>query len=43
MIAEYELNGQDAHTLTASREFADRFEAAAQRRRGIRAAWPTCC
>ena len=29
MIAEYDLNEQDAHTLTASREFADRFEAAA--------------
>ena len=30
MIAEYELTEQDAHTLTASREFADRFEAAAK-------------
>jgi aspartyl-tRNA(Asn)/glutamyl-tRNA(Gln) amidotransferase subunit B len=30
MIAEYDLNLQDAHTLTASREFADRFEAAAR-------------
>jgi aspartyl-tRNA(Asn)/glutamyl-tRNA(Gln) amidotransferase subunit B len=30
MIAEYELNGKDAHTLTSSREFADRFEAAAK-------------
>jgi aspartyl-tRNA(Asn)/glutamyl-tRNA(Gln) amidotransferase subunit B len=30
MIAEYELNVQDAHTLTASREFADRFEVAAR-------------
>jgi aspartyl-tRNA(Asn)/glutamyl-tRNA(Gln) amidotransferase subunit B len=30
MIAEYELNTRDAHTLTASREFADRFEAAAR-------------
>jgi aspartyl-tRNA(Asn)/glutamyl-tRNA(Gln) amidotransferase subunit B len=29
MIAAYDLNVQDAHTLTASREFADRFEAAA--------------
>ena len=29
MIAEYELNPKDAHTLTASREFADQFEAAA--------------
>ncbi len=30
MIAEYDLSAQDAHTLTASREFADRFEAAAK-------------
>ena len=30
MIAEYELSAQDAHTLTASREFADRFESAAR-------------
>jgi aspartyl-tRNA(Asn)/glutamyl-tRNA(Gln) amidotransferase subunit B len=30
MIAEYELSLNDAHTLTASREFADRFEAAAR-------------
>src|SRR6202789_1254580 len=30
MIAEYDLNDQDARTLTASREFADRFEAAAK-------------
>jgi aspartyl-tRNA(Asn)/glutamyl-tRNA(Gln) amidotransferase subunit B len=30
MIADYELNEKDAHTLTASREFADRFEAAAK-------------
>jgi aspartyl-tRNA(Asn)/glutamyl-tRNA(Gln) amidotransferase subunit B len=30
MIAEYELNAKDAHTLTASREFADRFESAAK-------------
>jgi aspartyl-tRNA(Asn)/glutamyl-tRNA(Gln) amidotransferase subunit B len=30
MIAEYELNVKDAHTLTSSREFADRFEAAAK-------------
>ena len=30
MIAEYELNPKDAHTLTGSREFADRFEAAAK-------------
>jgi aspartyl-tRNA(Asn)/glutamyl-tRNA(Gln) amidotransferase subunit B len=30
MIAEYELTGQDAQTLTATREFADRFEAVAR-------------
>jgi len=30
MIAEYELSPKDAHTLTGSREFADRFEAAAK-------------
>jgi len=30
MIAEYELATQDAYTLTASREFANRFEAAAK-------------
>jgi aspartyl-tRNA(Asn)/glutamyl-tRNA(Gln) amidotransferase subunit B len=30
MIAEYDLSPMDAHTLTASREFADRFEAAAK-------------
>jgi aspartyl-tRNA(Asn)/glutamyl-tRNA(Gln) amidotransferase subunit B len=30
MIAEYELNPKDAHTLTGSREFAERFEAAAK-------------
>jgi aspartyl-tRNA(Asn)/glutamyl-tRNA(Gln) amidotransferase subunit B len=30
MIAEYELSRQDSFTLTASREFADRFEAAAK-------------
>ncbi len=30
MIAEYELSTQDAQTLTSSREFADRFEAAAR-------------
>jgi aspartyl-tRNA(Asn)/glutamyl-tRNA(Gln) amidotransferase subunit B len=30
MIAEYELNVKDAHTLTSSRGFADRFEAAAK-------------
>src|SRR5580658_1704062 len=36
MIAEYELSAQDAHTLTASREFADRFEAAARKARNPR-------
>jgi len=30
MIADYELNEKDAQTLTSSREFADRFEAAAK-------------
>jgi aspartyl-tRNA(Asn)/glutamyl-tRNA(Gln) amidotransferase subunit B len=30
MIAAYDLNEKDAHTLTASREFADRFDAAAR-------------
>jgi aspartyl-tRNA(Asn)/glutamyl-tRNA(Gln) amidotransferase subunit B len=30
MVAEYELNVKDAHTLTSSREFADRFEKAAR-------------
>jgi len=30
MIAQYELNQQDAETLTATREFADRFEAVAK-------------
>jgi aspartyl-tRNA(Asn)/glutamyl-tRNA(Gln) amidotransferase subunit B len=36
MIAEYDLSVQDAHTLTASREFADRFEAAAKTARSPR-------
>ncbi len=36
MIAEYELAGRDAFTLTASREFADRFEAAARTARNPR-------
>ena len=36
MIAEYDLTTQDAHTLTASREFADRFEAAAKTARNPR-------
>ena len=30
MIAEFDLNRQDSFTLTATREFADRFEAAAK-------------
>jgi aspartyl-tRNA(Asn)/glutamyl-tRNA(Gln) amidotransferase subunit B len=30
MVAEYDLSIRDAHTLTVSREFADRFEAAAK-------------
>ena len=36
MISEYELNPKDAHALTASREFADRFEAAAKTARNPR-------
>ncbi len=36
MIAAYELTEKDAHTLTASREFADRFEAAAKTARNPR-------
>jgi aspartyl-tRNA(Asn)/glutamyl-tRNA(Gln) amidotransferase subunit B len=36
MIAEYDLGPKDAHTLTASREFADRFEAAAKRAKNPR-------
>jgi len=36
MIAEYDLTENDAHTLTASREFADRFEAAAKTARNPR-------
>ncbi|MGO9636328.1 MAG: Asp-tRNA(Asn)/Glu-tRNA(Gln) amidotransferase subunit GatB [Terracidiphilus sp.] len=36
MIAEYELTQQDAFTLTAEREFADRFEAAAKTARNPR-------
>jgi aspartyl-tRNA(Asn)/glutamyl-tRNA(Gln) amidotransferase subunit B len=36
MIAEYELNQQDAFTLTAERAFADRFEAAARTARNPR-------
>jgi aspartyl-tRNA(Asn)/glutamyl-tRNA(Gln) amidotransferase subunit B len=36
MIADYELTAQDAFTLTAEREFADRFEAAAKSARNPR-------
>jgi aspartyl-tRNA(Asn)/glutamyl-tRNA(Gln) amidotransferase subunit B len=36
MIAEYEIAPRDAVTLTASREFADRFEAAARKSRAPR-------
>src|ERR1035437_4643071 len=36
MIAEYDLNKQDSFTLTATREFADRFEAAAKTARNPR-------
>ena len=36
MIAEYEIAPKDAATLTASREFADRFEAAARKARNPR-------
>jgi aspartyl-tRNA(Asn)/glutamyl-tRNA(Gln) amidotransferase subunit B len=36
MIADYELSAKDAATLTASREFADRFEAAARTSRNPR-------
>jgi len=36
MIAEYEIAGKDAFTLTATREFADRFEAAAKTARNPR-------
>jgi aspartyl-tRNA(Asn)/glutamyl-tRNA(Gln) amidotransferase subunit B len=36
MIAAYDLSNQDAQTLTASREFADRFEAAAKAARNPR-------
>jgi aspartyl-tRNA(Asn)/glutamyl-tRNA(Gln) amidotransferase subunit B len=36
MIAEYELSAKDAHTLTASREFADRFEEAAKKAKNPR-------
>jgi aspartyl/glutamyl-tRNA(Asn/Gln) amidotransferase, B subunit len=36
MVAEYELSAKDAHTLTASREFADKFEDAARKARNPR-------
>jgi aspartyl-tRNA(Asn)/glutamyl-tRNA(Gln) amidotransferase subunit B len=36
MIAEYDLTAQDSFTLTATREFADRFEAAAKTARNPR-------
>ncbi len=36
MVAEYELSEKDAHTLTASRDFADRFEEAAKKARNPR-------
>jgi aspartyl-tRNA(Asn)/glutamyl-tRNA(Gln) amidotransferase subunit B len=36
MIAEYELSPKDAQTLTASKEFADRFEAAARKAKNPR-------
>ena len=36
MIAEYEISAQDAATLTATREFADRFEAAAKKAKSPR-------
>jgi aspartyl-tRNA(Asn)/glutamyl-tRNA(Gln) amidotransferase subunit B len=36
MIAEYDLSRQDGFTLTATREFADRFEAAAKTARNPR-------
>jgi aspartyl-tRNA(Asn)/glutamyl-tRNA(Gln) amidotransferase subunit B len=36
MIAEYELSAKDAHTLTASRDFADRFEEAAKKAKNPR-------
>jgi aspartyl-tRNA(Asn)/glutamyl-tRNA(Gln) amidotransferase subunit B len=36
MIAEYEISAQDAATLTATREFADRFEAAAKQAKSPR-------
>jgi aspartyl-tRNA(Asn)/glutamyl-tRNA(Gln) amidotransferase subunit B len=36
MIADYELTPQDSFTLTATREFADRFEAAAKTARNPR-------
>jgi aspartyl-tRNA(Asn)/glutamyl-tRNA(Gln) amidotransferase subunit B len=38
MIADYDLSAQDAHSLTASRAFADQFEAAARNARNPRRA-----
>jgi len=36
LIAEYEISAQDAATLTATREFADKFEAAAKKAKSPR-------
>jgi aspartyl-tRNA(Asn)/glutamyl-tRNA(Gln) amidotransferase subunit B len=36
MIAEYEISEQDAQTVTATREFADKFEAAAKKAKSPR-------
>ena len=36
MVAEYEIGEKDAHTITVTREFADRFEAAAKTARNPR-------
>jgi aspartyl-tRNA(Asn)/glutamyl-tRNA(Gln) amidotransferase subunit B len=43
MIAEYELHREGRATLTASREFADRFEAAARTARNPRRVANLCC
>ena len=40
-MADYELNAQDAQTLTATREFADQFEVAGAGGEESRVAWPT--
>ena len=42
MIEEYEISEQDAQTLTATREFAERLRRQRSRRR-IRDAWRTWC